>query len=219
LRTDIWGKLIAKQLDKDASSVQIDPVGGFLSARITIDVNKPLRRGMLIDSTKRKSTNWYEIEYEQIPHFCFSCGRLGHSDLFCLVPGSRDANGNLPFGPELRAADRKKSGSADNSSREKSFSQNSRHASNFSKTTLEPGVEVISPEKRTNQNKRKGVQTQKEYKKVVQPVLAITDGGGAGKDLILCSTKTDQAAEGFEQDHLKDEEPKKKKPTRLTLEI
>jgi hypothetical protein len=54
---------------------------------------------------------------------------------------------------------------------------------------------------------------------VVQPVLAITDGGGAGKDLILCSTKTDQAAEGFEQDHLKDEEPKKKKPTRLTLEI
>jgi hypothetical protein len=45
----------------------------------------------------------YEIQYEHIPHFCFSCGRLGHSDLLCPTPGSRDANGNLPFGKGMRA--------------------------------------------------------------------------------------------------------------------
>jgi hypothetical protein len=123
MRNETWGKAIAKKLDKDASLVQVDPVGGYLRARITIDVNKPLRRGMLIESAKRGSTDWYEIKYEQIPHFCFSCGRLGHSDPFCPAPGNRDSKGNLPFGPELRADDnRKKPSPVENSSRERSYS-------------------------------------------------------------------------------------------------
>jgi hypothetical protein len=77
LRNDDWGKAIAKQLNKNASSMLIDPVGGYLRARITVDVNKPLRRGMLIDSARRQSTYWYDIQYENIPFFCFSCGGWG----------------------------------------------------------------------------------------------------------------------------------------------
>ena len=48
------GLEIARQIDATASVVQIDPVGGFLRARVTLDVRKPLRRWILIDSAKRK---------------------------------------------------------------------------------------------------------------------------------------------------------------------
>jgi hypothetical protein len=74
LMKDPRGKRIARQIDKDPNLVQIDPMGGFLRASVTIDVHKPLRRGLLIDSAKRKNTDWYEIQYEQVPHFCFCCG-------------------------------------------------------------------------------------------------------------------------------------------------
>ena len=97
LRNTTKGLGVARQIDKACSVVQIDPVGGFLRARVSIDVNKPLRRGILIESAKRKCTDWYDIAYEHIPHFCFSCGRLGHADPFCPTPGKRDEYGNLPF--------------------------------------------------------------------------------------------------------------------------
>lgn len=42
LRNDTWGLAIAQQIGKDATVVQIDPVGGFLRARVTINVKKPL---------------------------------------------------------------------------------------------------------------------------------------------------------------------------------
>lgn len=87
LRTDAWGEAIAKQIDKNTSMIHIDPMGGFLRARVTVDVRKPLRRWILIDSELRKSRDWFDIQYEQVPYFCFSCGRLGHSDLFCPTPG------------------------------------------------------------------------------------------------------------------------------------
>ncbi|KAE8815176.1 hypothetical protein D1007_07499 [Hordeum vulgare] len=81
LQYETWGKAIAKKIDKDVTYVQFVLVGGFLRARVTIDVNKPLGRWILIDSAKRKSRDWYDIQYEQVPNFCFSCGRLGHADL------------------------------------------------------------------------------------------------------------------------------------------
>jgi hypothetical protein len=213
LMNETWGKAISRQLDTNASSVTVDSVGGFLRARIMVDVTKPLRRGMLIDSAKRKSTDWYEIQYEQIPHFCFSCGRLGHSDIFCPTPGSRDDKGNLPFGPELRADDRKKANSTEQASRERSFSQNSKHASNSSNTAAEPRTEVTSPDKRNTHGKRKGGQAQQINRRVT-PVLAITDGGGADKDHVAPVAKgLEPDAEVFEQDHLNEEELKRKKPT------
>ncbi|KAE8786045.1 hypothetical protein D1007_40151 [Hordeum vulgare] len=119
LQSETWGRAIAKQIDKDVTSVQFDPVGGFLRARVTIDVNKPLRRWILIDSAKRKSRDWYDIQYEQVPNFCFSCGRLGHADLVCPTPGTRNDKGDLPLKTSLRATeDRRASGSSDGSSRE-----------------------------------------------------------------------------------------------------
>ena len=61
LRNDVRGKAVAKQIDKNASSVQFDPVGGYLRARVTINVRKPLRRWILIDSAARGGRDWYDI--------------------------------------------------------------------------------------------------------------------------------------------------------------
>ncbi|KAE8803867.1 hypothetical protein D1007_20226 [Hordeum vulgare] len=134
LRNDAWGKLIAQQIDKDATAVQFDHVGGFLRARVSIEVCKPLRRWILIDSAKRKKVDMYDIQYEHVPHFCFSCGRLGHADIYWSTPGPRDANGELPFGPKLRASDDwKKATSGDSSNKEHySGASNQRESKNSS---------------------------------------------------------------------------------------
>jgi hypothetical protein len=146
---------IAKQIDEHAKIVQIDLVGGFLRARVTIDVDKPPRRWILIDSPTRKSRDWYGTEYEHIPHFCFSCGRLGHSDQFCPMSGTRDENGDLSFKPSSRAQDDwRKANSGDSSSKEKQESQNSRRESWESAAKKDNNTEVNSPVKnRNHQNK------------------------------------------------------------------
>ena len=92
---------MAKEIDKTIQSVQVDPVDGFLRARVTINVQQPLRRGILIQSAWRNSEDWYEIQYEHIPNFCFSCSRLSHPDMFCPTPGKRDEEGKLPFTTSL----------------------------------------------------------------------------------------------------------------------
>lgn len=177
LRDDSWGKLIAQQIDKEATSVQFDHVGGFLRARISHDVSKPLRRWILIDSAKRKKTDLYDIQYEQVPHFCFSCGRLGHSDLFCPTPGPRDEKGELPFGPKLRAPEeKKKTASGDSSNKEQFSGPSSQRESKNSSNVGKEGVEVNSPVKnRTLSNKRKEAPKQ-VYRRVDHVPLLLTDG-------------------------------------------
>ncbi|KAE8797470.1 hypothetical protein D1007_27327 [Hordeum vulgare] len=184
LRNNKWGLAIARQIDKTATVVQIDPVGGFLRARVSIDVRKPLRRWILIESAKRKSTDKYDIEYEHIPHFCFSCGRLGHADPFRPSPGTRDEKGELAFKPSLRAGeDRRRTSSGEH--QPKPSNQNSTRESRASSTKQKEGVEISSPVKAPAQQKRKGVpQATHIYKPVVKPLLALTEHG----DAMVCET-------------------------------
>ncbi|KAE8766970.1 hypothetical protein D1007_61738 [Hordeum vulgare] len=166
LRNATWGKLIAQQIDKDATSVQFDHVGGYLRARVSIEVKKPLRRWILITSAKRKKTDLYDIQYEQVPHFCFSCGRLGHSELFCPNPGPRDENGELQFGPKLRAPEEKKKPvSGESSSKEHTTRTSSQRESRNSSNAGKEHVEVTSPLKdKSHTNNMKEVPRQTGYK-------------------------------------------------------
>ena len=61
LWNDAWSAEITKQIDKQAAMVHFDHVGGFLSARVTLDLRKPLRRWILIESDERKSTYAHDI--------------------------------------------------------------------------------------------------------------------------------------------------------------
>jgi hypothetical protein len=76
--------------------------GMSLRARVWIDLDEPLIRGFPIESKKRKTVDWYSIQYERLPYFCFSCGRVGHSENFCQTPAERDEEGRLPYNASLR---------------------------------------------------------------------------------------------------------------------
>jgi hypothetical protein len=69
LRDKKWWLPIARQIDENVKDVQFDHIGGYLRVRVTLDVAKPLRRWVLIDSARRKCVDLYDIQYEQAPHF------------------------------------------------------------------------------------------------------------------------------------------------------
>uniref|UniRef100_A0ACD5WY46 Uncharacterized protein n=1 Tax=Avena sativa TaxID=4498 RepID=A0ACD5WY46_AVESA len=112
---EIWGEKIA---GKVGNFVKLDSnkngliSAQYLRARVFIKVKEPLMRWVGLDSKRLNKTFWYAIQYEFLPYFCFSCGLLGHSDTRCPTPSERDVNGNLPWGPSLRAPNdkRKKAG-------------------------------------------------------------------------------------------------------------
>lgn len=214
LRNESWCKAIAKQIDKEASSIHFDHGGGCLRARVTLDVAKPLRRWILINSARRGTTDPYDIQYENIPHFCFLCGRLGHSDLYCPTPGVRDEHGDLPFGKGLRAPDeRHRPESNESAPRDQYRAHNGKADTHNSSSAADGGTEVNSPVKQnTNQNKRKGgPQGPKQvYRRVEMPLLMDTahnDTDPRRSEGELSTGTSSDSGDGVLRD------AKKKKPT------
>ena len=155
----------------------------------------------------------YDIQYENIPYFCFSCGRLGHSELYCRTPGSRDENGELPFGPKLQAPDEyRKPPSSENSSKDPKTDANSKPTTRNSSTNKEPGEEVVSLIKHRQPSKRKDAPNQ-VYRPVTKTLL-LTDGGPStanGVETVGKDGETSASNEVEGDEFVRDS--KKKKPT------
>lgn len=94
-----------KKLDVDRD---VKASGPFLRARVTIDVSKAIRRGVLLKTKKDREAEWFDIQYEKLPFYCLSCGVMGHSELECDKPVVRNAIGRLPYDIKLRAPDSRK---------------------------------------------------------------------------------------------------------------
>lgn len=78
-------------------------VGAFLGVRVTIDITKPLRRGIKLRLSGDKEV-WCPIQYEKLPDFCYQCGKLGHSIRECDVPVAGLLRSGLnQYGDWLRA--------------------------------------------------------------------------------------------------------------------
>lgn len=82
-----------KKMDVDADGKGSGP---FLRARVSVDLGKPLRRGVLLKTDKSKPPDWFDLQYEKLPFYCHSCGVIGHGDLECATPAPRNALGKLP---------------------------------------------------------------------------------------------------------------------------
>ncbi|GMP71721.1 hypothetical protein CsSME_00030018 [Camellia sinensis var. sinensis] len=80
-------------------------VGRYMRIRVTLNVAKPLCRGMKLAIHNRESV-WVTFKYERLPNFCYFCGLLGHSEKECNTLLSHPETGPgkaMQYGPWLRA--------------------------------------------------------------------------------------------------------------------
>jgi hypothetical protein len=50
--------------------------GAFLCAWVAIEIDKPLRHRVLLQMSKSEEPQWFHVQYERLPHYCFACGTI-----------------------------------------------------------------------------------------------------------------------------------------------
>jgi hypothetical protein len=128
LMNDGRGKMLASNIG-EIDRMDVDDLGrawgDYLRFRVSIKVAEPLMHCVTVYSQKRQTTDVYQVMYEHMPIYCFSCGVLGHSSLVCPSPGDRDAEGLLPYhGAHLCVPDDRKKKQSSTKSGQSSFSSN-----------------------------------------------------------------------------------------------
>lgn len=97
------GTLIKMDVDDEGKAS-----GAFLGARVAIEITKPIKRGVLLRMDRNEEPRWFDVNYEKLPFYCFSCGLLGHSEVECNKPAPRNANGKQPYDLPLRAPEERR---------------------------------------------------------------------------------------------------------------
>jgi hypothetical protein len=103
-----WGWKLAEKVGT-VMKVEVDSQGrawgAYFRAKVQINLSKPLMRCVSMFSEKRQMTVRFDVKYEKLPNYCYSCGLIGHSSVICPTPAERDEQGLLPYGKDLRVAD------------------------------------------------------------------------------------------------------------------
>lgn len=79
----------------------------YMRIRVELDVRKALRMQIML---RRQNGDSFvvQLRYERLPPFCFTCGRLGHTDRRCDKPPQFNTRElKKGYGPWLRAANRR----------------------------------------------------------------------------------------------------------------
>lgn len=91
------GQVVEMDVDADGKAS-----GAFLRARVSMEIDKPVRRGILLRVNKTDEPRWFQAQYEKLPYICLACGIIGHSDMECPTPVARDEDGKLPYDVNLK---------------------------------------------------------------------------------------------------------------------
>ncbi|KAM0912888.1 hypothetical protein ACQ4PT_012502 [Festuca glaucescens] len=59
--------------------------GQYLRIKIRMEITKPLMRGKMVQIGDEGKLKWCPFEYEFLPDFCFTCGKIGHIDKSCTI--------------------------------------------------------------------------------------------------------------------------------------
>ncbi|KAL8474312.1 hypothetical protein ACS0TY_030953 [Phlomoides rotata] len=83
-------------------------LGYYLRFKVSIDITKPLLRGLPIKLKGEKL--WIPIKYEALPYYCFCCGLVGHNFRGCDSYDKNDYRDptEMEYGPFLKASSIKK---------------------------------------------------------------------------------------------------------------
>jgi hypothetical protein len=107
MMTRVHGELIGRWIGKFIS-VEVDEDGFAwgkdLRIRVSIRVDQPLLRGVNLRVNEEDvEGSWFDLKYEKVPHFCFDCGCIVHSDNVCAGEKSEVQQ----WGEWLRASPKK----------------------------------------------------------------------------------------------------------------
>lgn len=75
---------------------------------MAVEIDKPVRRGVLLRMSKTEEPRWFQAQYERLPYYCFACGLIGHSEMDCPTPVARNEHGKLPYDVQLRAPEERR---------------------------------------------------------------------------------------------------------------
>lgn len=78
----------------------------FRRVRVLVDCTKPLKRFQNI-RVKGDVTVKIDFKYERLPHFCFLCGLMSHTEKDCLYVNVDDKEKVYGWGLDIRASPRK----------------------------------------------------------------------------------------------------------------
>lgn len=108
--SEVVAKSMGNRLGTFISSDPNNFTGGwreYLHIRVDIDVTKSLRKDAKL---KRGTGDCFTVilKYERLPQFCFTYGRIGHTDRSCLWPPKLNTRDIVKeFGPFMRAGNRR----------------------------------------------------------------------------------------------------------------
>lgn len=188
----------------------------FMRIRVTIDLNKPLKRRMKL---KIAGQDWFWIafKYENVPSFCFICGIVGHTEKFCSQLFEKPIEEiTKPYGVWMRAPLRKqvkpigakwlRNGGTGNSSGSIPGSQETRNTEDetnlYSKFTPE-NLQVVESGGNTGTNTVQTLNMGGNFSQpAVQTTLAISVESVRKKDTGVIETKKRRTDDGLEAENM-----------------
>ncbi|KAH7864429.1 hypothetical protein Vadar_029522 [Vaccinium darrowii] len=102
------GKRFGKLLALEMSPNNMLLARSFLRVRVEIDINNPLPKGFWMKGKEGfNKDRWISFKYENLPDYCYACGRVGHDQRSCKN-SSREEGEKSGYGPDLRTGRAKK---------------------------------------------------------------------------------------------------------------